>query len=160
MKTLCPIRQGEPIVRQFSESPRSVRIPARWLLLLFVLVFMLVGCDDGVQPRGPGDMTAVLDSPNEAEGAMLVELVGEGIGQARGASGPYFVEAFGGEGSSETSGVRAIVLHQTGGELRISFELDDRDELPVVQVIEVAGPDDELRGDLSEYSVDWVEGVQ
>lgn len=118
-----------------------------------VVLLGLVGCWDQIGPRGPGAMTATLVSPNGDEGIVLLEFRGEGIERLRAASGPFFWEP-------GDDGARVIVMHEFGGELWVSFDLEARDRPPEVEILQVAAPDDELRDGLGEYRVDWTEGLR
>jgi len=108
----------------------------------------LAACTDHTRPSGPGSLTATLTSPNGAEGAAVVLLVGEGVSGIR-AIGDTEVHA-----TSSGDETRIVLINQAGGTL--AFEIDVADQRrPLVGVVtEVAGPDDALRSSLGGYSLD------
>jgi len=93
-------------------------------------------------------LTGSIRSPNGAEGAAVVVLVGEGVGAVT-AAGAAEVHAF-----ATDEGTRVVLLHATGGDLDFRFALADTTRRPQVLIEEVAGPDDRLRPDLSAYTVE------
>lgn len=114
-------------------------------LLLFGLAALGACSDDG-----PGTVTATILGPNGDEGAAVVLLRGDGIATVRGSSG---TEVFLGPGGVET---RVVLIHPTGGTLQFDIDVADVGASLSAEVIEVAGPDDALRGDVSAYSVEFV----
>lgn len=94
-------------------------------------------------------MTATLISPNGPEGAALVILVGDGVGDVTPVGN---TEVFARAGSSTT---RIVLIHQAGGELSFRVAVADTTQPPEAVVQEVAGPDDELRAALTEYSLEF-----
>jgi hypothetical protein len=108
----------------------------------------VAACVDAAPPLGPGTVTATLHSPNGAEGAAVLQLVGEGVVsvEAVGDTEVYAVTS-----AYET---RVVLVNQVGGTLAFQVALADLGRPPVSLVREVAGPDDELRGDLSDYRVE------
>ena len=107
----------------------------------------LVACTDHTLPPGPGSLTATLMSPNGAEGAAVMLLVGEGVSEIR-AVGDAEVHAV--ASGDET---RVVVINQVGGALAFEIDVADRRRPLVGVVTEVAGPDDALRPSLSGYSL-------
>lgn len=97
---------------------------------------------------GPGTVSATLVSPHGAEGAAVVLLFGEGIGEAMG-DGDTELYRFDASGTT-----RLVLLSQTGGELVFRVEVADTTRLPRALVQQVAGPDDELRADPAAYRLE------
>jgi len=115
--------------------------------ILFV-ASILAGCTDVGPRRGPGTLQATLDSPNGPEGAAVLVLVGEGVlgVSPLGESDVHSITV--GEAT------RVVVINQAGGTLSFEVTMADLARPLVALVHEVAGPDDELRSDLSAYRVE------
>jgi streptogramin lyase len=75
-------------------------------------------------------------------------LVGEGVGEVRPAAGDTEVYAV---VSGEQT--RVVLIDQSGGTLAFDVAMTDMTRPLTAIVQEVAGPDDRLRGDLSDYRV-------
>ena len=116
---------------------------------LLVLVLVLAACTDSAQPSGPGTLTATLRGPNGDEGAAVLALIGEGV---LGVVAVGDTEAYATR-SGETT--RIVLINQSGGTLGFDVAVADVSRSVVALVGEVAGPDDELRSDLSEYRVEF-----
>ncbi|MDA0327856.1 MAG: hypothetical protein O2958_02410 [Gemmatimonadetes bacterium] len=122
----------------------------RTLRALPILILAgLVACADEGPLSGPGTLTATLMSPNGAEGAALVILVGEGIGAVT-AVGATEVHTRAGAGS-----MQIVLINQQGGDLSFQLAVADTTQPPQAIVQEVAGPDDELRSVLTAYVVEF-----
>ena len=112
-----------------------------------VAALAFAGCEGSTRPDGPGTLTAVLVSPNGAEGAAILDVVGQ-------------VDSF--DGSSDVSvyttptanGTRAIVVRLSPGALQMSMRVPDVSNPPAITVVEVAGGDDKLRPSVAGYRVD------
>lgn len=122
-----------------------IRLP----LLLLPAALALAGCDPG--GTGPslegGTFHAVLESPNGPEGAALLQLEGTGITS---------VTAMGGvlAGPDLASAQkRMVVIREPAGTLEFRVVVAPGNETPTVQVLQVAGGDDVLRGSLNGYRV-------
>lgn len=115
-------------------------------LLLFTL---LVACSDEGPVSGPGTMTATVVGPNGDEGAALVILVGENIGAVTAVGG---TELYHRVGSTET---QIVLINPAGGVLAFQLAVADTTQPPQAVIHEVAGPDDELRSTLAEYSLEF-----
>lgn len=102
-------------------------------------VVLLAACTDQSPVSAPGTFTARLVSPYGAEGAAVITLVGEGIGEATGLGD---VQIFRSDGSGVTT---LVVVSPGGGDLSFELEVADTTRLPNATVQQVAGPDDELR---------------
>jgi hypothetical protein len=109
------------------------------------MVALLAACTDQGPVSAPGSFTATLVSPYGAEGAAVVTLHGEGIGEAT-ALGD--VELFRTDGSGGTS---FVLVSPGGGTLAFELQLADTTRLPETAVAQVAGPDDELRMGVAGY---------
>lgn len=111
---------------------------------------LLAACTDAGPVSGPGKMTATLLSPNGAEGAALVVLLGDDVG-AVGAVGDTEVYSHAGATSTQV-----VLINQAGGDLAFQVAVADTTQPPAFVVQEVAGPDDELRAELTEYALEFV----
>lgn len=94
-------------------------------------------------------MTATLSSPSGSEGAAVLTLLGDDIG-AISAVGGTEVHSRAGNGS-----VRVVLISEAGGELAFRVAVADTTQPPSAVVVEVAGPDDELRPTIDGYSVEF-----
>ena len=112
------------------------------------VILTVAACGDAGPVSGPGTLTAVLVSPNGAEGAAVISFASAGVGAIGAVSGEVFSRV---EGNSVT----VVVINEPGGELSFSVALADTTQKPLGLVEEVAGPDDELRGTLSGYEVEF-----
>lgn len=106
-------------------------------------------CGDTTPPAGPGTVTATLVSPNGAEGAAVLSLFGDGVGEitavGTGAARVWSLR----RGDS----VRVVLVRDDGGELAFRMALNDTTQKPGAVVLEVAGADDRLRAALGDYTV-------
>lgn len=118
------------------------------LLLLLSLAIALHGCDDD-PASGPGTLTVTLMSPNAAEGAARVQLVGHGMGAATALEGEVHTRVRG-----DTLDV--LVLRPDPGILRFALQVDDTTRRPRGTVLQVAGPENVLRSALAGYAVEVV----
>ena len=117
--------------------------------VLLLLAGLFVGCSDEAPVAAPGSLNVTVASPNGAEGAAIVLLLGDGV-QSVSAVPP--TELYAGGGSSQT---RVVLFHPTGGDLMFEVAVTDTTNLPAWVVEEVAGPDDELRSDVTAYSLEF-----
>ena len=119
----------------------------RILAVLVIAATGLAGCEGSTRPDGPGTLTAALVSPNGAEGAAILDVVGS-------------VDTF--SGSSDVSvhttpianGTRVIVVRLNPGTLQMSMRVPNLSNPPAITVVEVAAGDDTLRPSVADYSVD------
>lgn len=116
----------------------------RFVLLLALVV--VAACTDEGPRSGPGTLTATLVSPNGAEGAAVVVLVGD-AGAVTGL-GDTEAHAFAG-----ADGTRVVLINQAGGELAFRVAVADTTQPPSPIVQEVAAPDDSRRASVTGYSV-------
>ena len=122
---------------------RSRRLPSLVLATLAV-----AACADEGPVSGPGTLTATLASPNGPEGAAVVAFFGPGIGDPTPGTGELHWLRRG-------DTVRAVWLDQRGGELVFTVAVADTTRKPGSVVLQVAGPDDRLRTDLSRYALEF-----
>lgn len=125
----------------------------RWLALAglcSVGVLSACGGDGGPGPieqtGGPGTLTATLVSPNGAEGAALIHMIGNGATGLEAAEGELFTEV-----SGDT--VKVLLLRGAPGALSFRFSLPDTLQKPAIQIIEVADGGNDLRTGLAGYSL-------
>ena len=114
----------------------------------FLGLSLLLACADQ-SPPGPGILTATLKSPNGAEGAALVVLMGSGIGEAPPLGNNELYT------NSNLDELRIVLINQAGGELEFQVEVADTTIKPTATVEEVAGPDNELRSALGGYQLEF-----
>lgn len=120
----------------------------RTLLPLLTLVFFAACTDEG-PVSGPGTMTATVLSPNGAEGAAVVVLLGDDVGAITSAGG---AEVYSYAGNSAT---QVVLINQAGGDLSFQVAVADTTQPPAFVLEEVAGPDDELRPSLTGYDLEF-----
>ena len=82
------------------------------------VILMFAGCGDAGPESGPGTLTAVVVSPNGAEGAAVVSFPSEGVGEIDAVSGEVFSRV-------ENGSVTVVVINEPGGELSFSVALAD-----------------------------------
>lgn len=116
------------------------------LMALSLALLAMTACDDDPVP-GPGTLTVTLVSPNEAEGAARILLVGSGMGTVQAVEGEVHTRARG-----DTLSV--LVLRPVAGLLRFTVQVADTTRRPRAAVVQVAGPDNRLRPALMGYSVE------
>ena len=114
----------------------------------FLALSLLVACADQ-SPPGPGILTGTLKSPNGAEGAALVVLMGPGIGEVTpvGSNQVY--------SSSNLDEVRIVLINQNDGTLAFRVEVADTTIEPAAIVEEVADPDNRLRPTVDGYELEF-----
>jgi len=121
----------------------------RRLLSALMAIAVFAACSDEGPVSGPGTLTASLVGPNGAEGAALVVVSGEGIGEITAVGD---TEVF---SEAEPGRSRLVLINQVGGDLIFRVAVADTTVLPTFLVEQVAGPDDALRVDLASYSVEF-----
>ena len=116
--------------------------------LAFALITPLVlGCnDDAVLVGGPGVLTATLASPNGAEGAALLHMVGGQISSVEALTGDLHTSMLG-----DTT--KVLVLLDTPGEIAFLLNVADTTLPPVTTIVQVADGQNEVRSNLAEYRV-------
>ena len=111
-------------------------------------LLLAAACGDAGPQSGPGTLTATVLSPNGAEGAAVVDVFGPGIGEVGALEGRAFSQRRG-------DTVRVVVVRdQDAGDLSFTLSVADTTQLFTGVVLEVAGPDDALRGAVAGYTVE------
>lgn len=95
---------------------------------------------------GPGRVVGALVSPNGAEGAVVLELVGSGLGAISAEEGIALAGVAG-------DVVRVVVVRERPGRIEFTIQVADLSSPPSVRIVEVAGPDDRLRSGLAGYGI-------
>lgn len=121
----------------------------RRLLAFCIAASVLAACSDEGPVSGPGTMTATLVGPNGAEGAAVLGLLGDGLGDVS-AVGTTEVYARAGDNSTQI-----VLINQNGGSLTFQIAVADTTQPPAAVVHQVAGPDDALRSSVDGYSVEF-----
>jgi hypothetical protein len=119
--------------------------------LLALLILALGGCDTlGPEDKsGSGYFTVSLVSPHGDEGSAVFELTGGvGLSTVSPTGGEVFYQHFGGSS-------RIVVVMDEAGEVRFHVRTDNVQEPPEVEIVQVAGGDNELRPSLDGYSVEF-----
>ena len=114
----------------------------------FLALLLLVACTDQ-SPPGPGILTATLKSPNGAEGAALVVLMGPGIGEVTPVGSNQLYS------NSSLDEVRIVLINQNNGTLAFRVEVADTTIEPAAIVEEVANPDNLIRSTLDGYQLEF-----
>jgi len=114
----------------------------------FLALSLLVACTDQ-SPPGPGILTATLKSPNGAEGAALVVLMGPGIGEVTPVGSNQLYS------NSSLDEVRIVLINQNNGTLAFRVEVADTTIKPAAIVEEVANPDNLIRSTLDGYQLEF-----
>ena len=114
----------------------------------FLALSLLVACTDQ-SPPGPGILTATLKSPNGAEGAALVVLMGPGIGEVTPVGSNQLYS------NSSLDEVRIVLINQNNGTLAFRVEVADTTIKPAAIVEEVANPDNQIRSTLDGYQLEF-----
>ena len=104
----------------------------------------LAACADGsTEPSPPGMIDVVLTSPNGPEGGLLVEIDGP-IRTVETDTGHLF--------RNDAEGrTQVLIVLDSPGDITFSIGVPNGAALPEYRIIEVSGPDDQLRTDLSAY---------
>jgi hypothetical protein len=109
---------------------------------------LVVACSDEGPVSGPGTLTATLVGSEGADGAAIVVLVGEGVGEVL-EVGSTEVHA-----RRDGSATRLVMVNQDGGALSFRVSVADTTQPPQVVVEQVAGTDDLLRS-VEGYAVEF-----
>jgi len=124
--------------------------------MVMLLVTTLASCNDNPTSgdvQQPGEMTATLISPNGAEGSALLEVSsGTVLGVAP-------VESYVHVYRVAANPVRIVVLRLQPGDIAFRLTTGDVNRPPELRIVDVGGPDDQLRPSLSGYSVQVTGGA-
>ena len=108
----------------------------------------LGGCDAD-PPRASGTLVVTVQSPNDAEGGARLVLVGSGMISATALDGEVHTRVRG-----DTMGV--VVLRPDPGLLRFALQVEDTTRKPRGALVQVVGPDNQVRPALLGYEVEVV----
>jgi hypothetical protein len=129
-----------PSASTVGSAPRALRA--------LLVVAAVTGCDPGTGPGGdggpptPGTMTYRLDSPNGAEGALLVRLPAAAVVSVT-EDEDIFTDVV---SRTVDDVVYVAVLHRFGSEeLGFELEIADTGDPPPVTLMQVVGPDSRQR---------------
>jgi len=117
--------------------------------LVLGMLLVSVACFDSGGPPRPGMLTGTVQSPNGGEGAAVLLLLGDETREVRSAGS---TEAY---AASSPEGTRVVLINPVAGALTFEVEVADTKRPPSVLFRQVAGPDDELRQDMSGYALRW-----
>ena len=123
--------------------------PRRLLPLLLLGLAACGGDATSPSPRGPGTLAARVVGPTPDDGAAHLRLVGSGIGTVTAPGGRVFLGR-----SGDTLDV--VVALETPGVLELRVALTDTTSLPTAAILEVSGPDDQLRSSTGGSALEWV----
>ena len=104
------------------------------------------GCGDAGPVSGPGTLTAIVESPNGAEGAALIWLIGTGVESLEPLIGDFHTSVVG-----DTT--KVLVILDAPGNIVFHLKLADMSRPPRATVLQVADGQNELRADLIGYGV-------
>jgi hypothetical protein len=116
-------------------------------LFVSVVSFLLLTSCDSTRPDGPGTLTAVVTSPNGAEGAAVLDIEGTVESVTANSNVSLYLTPSG-------QATRAILVRLTPGELSMKVSLPDVSRTPQITVVEVADGDNKLRPSVSGYHVE------
>ncbi len=127
-----------------SNYPRQL---ASFRTLQFLVILLgASGCGDGAPVSVPGILTATVESPNGAEGAALIRLIGGGVAFVEPLTGALHTSVLG-----DTT--KVLVVLDTPGDIAFRLNVADTTRPPVATLIQVADGQNELRAGLIGYSV-------
>jgi hypothetical protein len=123
----------------------TLRLPTRRQLpLLAFLVLWNVGCSDSQ----PGEIEVFLLSPNGREAAAIVELEGIFDQVTAPASAVVLSEIVDGR-------TRVAILMRSFGDVWFRVFVPSVSDPPAARVLEVAGPNNEIRNDVEGYALQF-----
>lgn len=116
--------------------------------LIVCALLLLAACDGGGTGASPagGEFIAALKSPHGPEGAVLLEVAGEGLTFVGTSSATLFKQPVSG-------GWRVMLVREPAGVIEFRVHVAPGNELPSVRVLQVAGADDRVRPSTDGYSV-------
>lgn len=118
-------------------------------LWLLVLLTGAVACDDtsAAPSTQPDTFTATLTSPSGPEGGALVEVTGP-VSEVTQGTGQLFSAVDG-------PATRILIVMGEAGTIRFDVGVPDIGAQLEYTILQVSGPDDELRTDLSGYTLEF-----
>lgn len=111
-----------------------------------MLMLLLAACDSSTRPGGRGTLTAQLTSPNGADGAAVLDVVGA----VESLAAPSDVSIY---TTPIANGTRVVLVRMTPGELSMNVTVADISKPPAISVVQVADGGDRLREPLTQYAV-------
>lgn len=115
---------------------------------LALLAVLVTACSDAPpRPSGPATVEARLTSPNGAEGAALIELIGD-FGEIAAAGNTTVMSE-----PVNDSTARILLISAAGGQLSFQVFLEEQRRPPRVRVLEVADTLNQLRPAVTGYGV-------
>jgi len=133
-------------------APGAERLSSLSAAILFI--FAIAGCDASrsseAAPPEPGHLSIRFETAHAAEGAVRLRLEGPGIGTVTAAQQDALVFS-----RADGSSAEIVVLGTLKSGALLRFEVSDVDRFDEysASVVEVAGPDNALRTDLTEYAL-------
>lgn len=118
-------------------------------LVLTLMLLAVAGCLDESPTSRAGEVIATVSGPNGAEGAAVVVLLEAGVTDVAGVGD---TEAFFEQRGDAT---QVVLINEVGGDLIFTARVSDVTLPPGHVVQQVAGPDDELRSDVTAYSIEY-----
>ena len=117
-------------------------------IAVLMILALATACSDEGPVSQPGTLTASVVGPNGAEGGALIMLLGDGV-EAVSPGGGTEVYV-----SSADSRTRIVLIHPTGGDLTFEVDVADVTDPPTWVIEEVVDVDDQVRADVSAYSLE------
>ena len=115
---------------------------------LAAAILVATACDS-TQPKHSGTLTAVVDSPNGAEGAAVIN-VRDPVDSFTAVEGTSLYQ------TPTPTGTHIILVRLTPGELSMKVNVPDVSSLPHFFVIEVADGENKIRPTPSDYHVSFL----
>jgi len=129
------------------ETSDEISMMRRLVIPLAMLALALTACDS-TDPGGDANLTAVLVSPNGAEGAAILDVTGT----VESFTAPSGMSVY---TTPSGNGTRVIVVRLAPGELSVNLAVADASNPPAISVVEVADGNNQLRQSVSGYTVSF-----
>ena len=97
---------------------------------------------------GPGELHALVVSPNGPEGAAVLELRGAGLGTVSMSGGYAF-------GEPSAGSMRLVVVLNQPGDIAFTISVDDVGNVPTATIVEVSDGANQLRASSAGYTVEF-----
>ncbi len=115
---------------------------------MLAVVLALGACDRGGTGSEPGgEYRAVLESPNDSEGAVALELTGPGIELISVGAGTTL------HTQPEGATTRVVLIREPAGRIEFNLTMSPGQQPPDVRVVEVVDGNDQPRASLDGYRV-------